>query len=283
MTITEPGIYDGVDEIAYHSDRAIDPAFGPSLSASGAKTLIHSSAERYAYEREHGSVGSKTMDMGTLVHTIVLRSHDERIVVQPYDSLRSKPAQEWAAAREAEGRIIVTHKQVRQAIAVAKAIRSHPLAGAIFSTGRPEVTLYWREEVEHLDGSSSVITCRARVDWLRDEALVDLKTVSRYGSSEPRTFGRQAASLDYPMSAAHYSDGWHALTGVALPFVTVTVELEPPYFITVGTYHAADLDAGRARMARAKTEFATREASGQWADEPQVVTIPVPEWYAATA
>lgn len=275
MTITAPGIYDDVPELAYHGDRNLAPHLGRSLSASGAKTLLHS-PERFAYEREHGRPGSDSMDFGTLVHALVLRSHDERIVVSPFDSMRTNAAKEFAAKAEAGRRIVYSAKDVRKAIAVAKAVRAHPLAGAIFSQGRPEVSLYW------LDPETG-ITCRGRLDWVRDNALVDLKTVGRYGGAEPSTFGRQSANLDYPMSAAHYTDGWEVLTGERLPFVTVTVEIEPPHFITVGVYDDSDLDAGRRRMAEAKAEFARRESSGEWADEPAVITFPIPAWYSRSA
>ncbi|NUS54772.1 MAG: hypothetical protein HOV66_07900, partial [Streptomycetaceae bacterium] len=117
MTLTV-GIHDDIPELEYHAD--------PALSASGAKTLLHSPA-RFAWERENGTRSSDAMDLGTLVHTLVLGSHDRRIVVSPFDSMRTKAAHEWAAQMEAEHRIVVSHKQVRQAIAVAKAVKAHPL------------------------------------------------------------------------------------------------------------------------------------------------------------
>lgn len=263
MTLTV-GIHDDVPELDYHAD--------PALSASGAKTLLHSPA-RFAWERENGTKASDAMDLGTLVHTLVLRSRDKRLVVCPFDSMRTKAAQEWAEQMAAERRIVVTHKQVRQAIAIAKAVRAHPLAGAIFTDGRPEVTLVW-------DDPETGVRMRGRIDWLRANAIVDLKTVGRYGGSELGMFGRQAANLDYPMSAANYVAGVAALTGETLPFITVTVEVEPPYFITVGVYDEADLLEGHGRMREAIEEFARRSESGVWIDPPQIETIPIPGWYA---
>jgi len=257
------GIHDDIPELDYHADDA--------LSASGAKTLLHSPA-RFAWERENGSKSSDAMDLGTLVHTLVLRSRDKRIVVSPHDSMRSKAAQEWAEQMAAERRIVVTHKQVRQAIAITKAVRAHPLAGAILSEGRPEVTLRW-------DDPETGVPVRGRIDWLRPNAIVDLKTVSRYGGSELETFGRQAASLDYPMSAANYVAGYAALTGETLPFITVTVEVEAPHFITVSQYDETDLLAGHERMRAAIAEYAKRSESGQWVDPPEIETVPVPAWY----
>ena len=272
--ITEPGVYDHIPELAYHHDTLLAPHLGHSLSASGAKTLLASPA-RFAYEREHGRPGTAAMDFGTLVHALVLRSHDERIVVSPHETQRTNAAKEFTAQAEAEGRIVVSAKDVRRAIAVAKAVRAHPLAGAILTDGRPEVSLYWLSE----EG----VTCRARIDWLHPKAIVDLKTVSRYGGSELDTFGRQAASLDYPLSAAHYREGWHALTGEWLDFLTITVETEAPHFVQVTRYSEADLAAGSERMRRARQEFAERESSGVWVDPPEIHTLPVPAWYARSA
>ena len=122
--------------------------------------------------------------------------------------------------------------------------------------------------------------CRGRVDWVRSNAIVDLKTAGRPGGSELDEFGRQAANLNYPLAAAHYADGWEALTGEALPFLTVTVETEEPHFVTVSQYDPDDLDAGRTRMEQAKAEFARRTLSGQWEDPPAIHTLSLPGWYA---
>jgi len=269
--ITEPGVYDGIDEITYHADNDLAPELGRSLSASGAKTLLHSPT-RFAYEREHGRPPKDEFDMGTVVHALVLRSGDRRIRVIPADNWRTKVAQEAKADAHENGLVPVLAKDVRKAIAIAKHVRSHPIAHDILAVGRPEVTLYW------IDPATG-ITCRARIDWVHPEAIVDVKTVGRYGGADPDTFGRQAANLDYPLSAAHYVDGWEHLTGQALPFITIAVELEPPHVVTVGYYLPADLDAGRERMARARAIYAERESSGVWTDPPEVVAIPIPLWY----
>lgn len=273
--IAAPGIYDGIDEVRYHADDDLAPKLGRSLSASGAKTLLYS-PERFAWEREHGRPAKDAYDMGSLVHAVVLRSHDSRIRVVAAGDWRTKAAQQAKADAHAAGLIPVLAKDVRLAIHIARVVRAHPLAGAVLRDGRPEVSIYWRDE-------ATGITCRGRIDYVHPKALVDLKTVASYGLAEPERFGRQAANLNYPLAAAHYVDGWHALTGDLLPFVTVTVELDPPHFITVSQYHPDDLNAGRKRMAAAKAEFAERESSGVWAEPPEIVTLPVPGWYAATA
>lgn len=274
ITIDRPGVYEGVPEDQYHADRGLAAELGRSLSQSGAKTLLES-PERFAWERDHGRPPKDAFDLGSLAHALILRSGDNRIcVIDAYD-WRTKAAQEARKAAYAAGLIPVHRADLLQASRIAAAVRRHPLAGSIFAKGRPEVTLYWVDE-------ETGITCRARVDWVRDNALVDLKT-TRYGGSTPPAFGKSAASYDYPMQAAHYSDGYEALTGEALPFVTVVVEVDPPYLISVGQYTAEDVETGRERMRRAKATFAERESSGAWADAPQIVTFPIPGWYASRA
>lgn len=278
--ITEPGIYDGVPELDYHSDRAV--TFGPTLSASGAKTLRRS-PRRFAWEREHGRPPKDAFDLGGLVHALVLKSGDERIRVLDVYDWRTKAAQESRKEMRAAGLTPVNRADLRQAAKIAAAVRRHPLAGAILAKGRPEVTMYWPSEVTLDDGTTHVVMCRGRIDWLRDDAIVDLKTYGKASGAEPDSLAKEAASYDYPMPAAHYSDGYEALTGTALPFLTITVETEEPYFITVTQYSPDDLETGRDRIEQAKAEFARRTLSGEWDDPPTIHTLTLPPWYAYSA
>lgn len=273
--ITHPGIYAGIDETVYHADSDLAPELGRSLSQSGAKTLLASPA-RFAWERDHGRPPKDAYDLGTLVHALVLRSRDDRIRVIDARDWKTKRAQEARDEARAAGMVPVLRSQLLDASRVARAVRRHPLAGAMFRGGRAEVSLYWIDD-------ETGVTCRGRIDYVHPGGLVDLKTTT-YGRGDLDVFGRSAASYDYPMQAAVYSDGWEALTGVRLPFVTVVVEVDPPYMITVGQYDDEDLDAGRARWRTALSVYAERESSGVW-DDPltDIPTIPVPAWYARSA
>lgn len=273
--ISQSGIYAGIDETVYHADSDLAPELGRSLSQSGAKTLLASPA-RFAWERDHGRPPKDAYDIGTLVHALVLRSRDDRIRVIDARDWKTKRAQEARDEARAGGMVPVLRSQLLDASRVARAVRRHPLAGAMFRGGRAEVSLYWIDD-------ETGVTCRGRVDYVHPGGLVDLKTTT-YGRGDLDVFGRSAASYDYPMQAAVYSDGWEALTGVRLPFVTVVVEVDPPYMITVGQYDDDDLDAGRARWRTALSVYAERESSGVW-DDPltDIPTIPVPAWYARSA
>lgn len=276
-TVTAPGIFYDLDETAYHADTSLAPELGRSLSQSGAKTLLHS-PRRFAFERDHGRPPKDSFDLGGLAHELVLRGGDNRIrVIDAYD-WRTKAAQQAKKDAHAGRLTPVNRADLLAASKIAHAVRRDPLAGAIFSEGRPEVSLYWIDD-------ETGITCRARLDWLRHgtskDCLVDLKTAA-YGRGTEDAFGKSAASYDYPMQAAHYIDGWRALTGEDLPFLTVTVETEAPHFVTVGYYQPEDIEAGRERMRAARLEYAERESSGRWADAPEIVPFELPGWYGRT-
>lgn len=277
-TVTGQGVYRRLPETTYHADSDLAPELGRSLSQSGAKTLLSSPA-RFAWERERGRPSKDAYDLGTLAHALILGSGDDRLVVVDAYDWRTKAAQAAKAEAYAAGKVPVHRGDLLAASRIARAVRRHPLARAVLASGEPEVSFYW------IDAQTGV-TCRARVDWLvPGKALVDVKTVGRYGGADPAAFGRQCATLDYPMQAAHYVDGWEAVTGELLPFVHLIVETEPPHFVTVGQLPDHVIEAGRAKMRGALTEYAERESAGDWPefDYPtEIVDIPVPGWYGRT-
>ncbi|HEY1179866.1 MAG TPA: PD-(D/E)XK nuclease-like domain-containing protein, partial [Phytomonospora sp.] len=108
--------------------------------------------------------------------------------------------------------------------------------------------------------------------------LVDLKSAA-YGRGTPDAFGKSAAAYDYPMQAWWYRHVYQLITGRLLPFYTITVETQAPYFVTVGEYSAADLAVGEERARAAIAEYAERESSGNWAPNPVIHTFDLPGWY----
>ena len=71
MIITKPGIYD-IPEDEYHRD-CVPAELGGSLSSSGAKLLLPPNCPAiFDYQRRHGKRPSKAMELGTVVHGMVL-------------------------------------------------------------------------------------------------------------------------------------------------------------------------------------------------------------------
>lgn len=271
--ISEPGLYDGIDEQDYHADRILAPELGRSLSQSGAKTLRRS-ARRFVHERSAGRPDKDAFDLGGTVHSLALRSKDSRIrVIDAYD-WKTKAAQQAKAAARAQRLTAIHRGQLLQAAKVARAVRRDELAGAILSEGRPEVTAY------AIDPETGV-TLRARFDWLREgtahDCLVDLKTAD-YGRGTEDVFGSSAASYDYPIQAWWYRYVYFLITGRWLPFYTITVETDPPHFVTVGQYDPADLAIGEDRAREAIAAYAEGE-SNDWPHEQLITTFTLPGYY----
>lgn len=271
-TITEPGVYD-IAEQDYHGDRHLAPTLGRSLSVSGAKTLLTDPA-RFLWERDNGRPPKDVFDEGTVAHELILHGGDARIrVIDAYD-WKTKAAQEAKKAAHAARLVPVHRGTLLNASRVARAVRRNPLAAGILSTGEPEKSMFWVDP-------ETGITCRGRMDWVRDNALVDVKTAA-YGKATPSAFAKEAANFDYPMQAAHYADGWEVLTGKRVPFLFLVVEKEPPYMVRVHQLSEYDLEAGRERIRQARRLFAQYESDGYPDDSTDIHTLTLPAWYGRT-
>jgi hypothetical protein len=266
VLVRKPGFYD-LDEDTYHRDDALTKRLGRSLSASGAKTLLKSPA-RFEYERRHPKASTESMDVGSVAHHLILHRGGRLVVVDAYDW--RKPAnQQLRDNGRAQGVVVVHRGQLRAAAAMARAVRRHELAGAILSQGKPEQSAYWIDK-------ATGVTLRARIDWLRDDAIVDVKTTA---DASPEAFAKSCANYGYRESAAHYRAAVHALTGRWLPFVLIAVETAPPHLVAVYRFDADDLAWGAARMRTAIDAYAEHESAGVWPGySPEIEVLSMPRW-----
>lgn len=269
LVITEPGLYD-VPEQTYHADTSLAPELGRSLSVSGAKKLVPpSTPAHFKHQRDHGRPPKDAFDVGTLAHELILRGGDKRIrVVDCYD-WRSKASQEAKKAAHAEGLVPVHRGDLLEASRLAASVRRHRLASAILSQGKPEVSFYW------IDAETG-ITCRGRVDWLRDNAIVDMKTTK---DASPRGFAKDAANYRYDMQADYYTDGIEAVTGQRLPFLFLCVENTAPYLVAVYQLDEDAMARGARDNAEARRLYAQCESANEWPGySPEIETLHLPRW-----
>ena len=117
-TITEPGIFHGMPETTYRNPATIAATLGRALSPSSAKTIL-TNPERYAWERDHGRAPKTAYDEGSLIHALVLRSHDNRIRVVDATDWRTKQSQAARDDAHTAGFIPVHRGQLRDAARVA--------------------------------------------------------------------------------------------------------------------------------------------------------------------
>ena len=270
MKVTEPGVYT-MDAETYHAD----PCPAPSLSSSGARKLLKHCPARYWYDRQNPPEPSGAFVLGSAAHEWLLEGETwpQRHVVLPEDhDNRTKDGRARVEAIKAAGKRPVTADQWTAIRDMKAALDAHPFAGAAFRNGRPELSLFWRDD-------RFGIWCRARPDWLPNAGTIvaDYKTCV---SAHPDDLRKAIANHGYDQQADWYMRGIKALGLMTHPtFVFVFQEKAPPYLVTVVTLEEAALLAGGMKNERAAAIFAKCLRTGQWpgyADD--VVCLDLPEW-----
>jgi len=272
VAVTEPGVYE-MDDEAYHRD----PVPGGSLSASGVKLLLPKSCPaKFRYAQDHPRPPKREFDLGHAVHRLVLGVGAELVPID-YETYRGLNARELRDGAYAKGLVPLLRHEYELAQEVAKAVLSDPLAGALFSRGKPEQSLFWVDD-------ETGVWRRSRLDWLPDAnswngrvVIPDLKTADH---ADPESFGRALHNYGYASQAAFYVDGVLAL-GLAedAAFVFVVVEKEPPYLVSFYEPDAEALRIGRERNRRALAIYRDCREAGMWPGyTTDVEQISLPRW-----
>ena len=273
VEITEPGVYEGLPEAAYHAD----PVPAGSLSASGAKVLLPPGCPAMFLHRLTHPRISDSLDLGSAAHTLVLGTGWPIGVVDAEDWRTKKAQTERKEIRDA-GQIPLLRPQYDQVTAMADALLAHPIARVLLRPegGLPEASLFWTDQ-------RTGIMRRARLDWLPRPSsgrliLVDYKTSV---SADPARFGQFAADYGYHIQEAWYLDAAEALElGDDPALVFVVQEKTPPYLVSVVQLDAAATRIGRALGRKAIDIYQRCVESGEWpgyADD--VVLASLPPWY----
>lgn len=274
VAISEPGVYDDLDELAYHAD----PVPDGSLSRSGARKLLPpNTPAQFKYELENTPPTRAVFEEGKAAHRLVLGVGAE-LVKLPYDSMRTNAAKAFHEEATARGAICLKEASWEMVHAMAKALREHPIAAALLDPerGRPEQSLFWRDE-------PTGVTLRARLDWLPVPApsgrliIPDYKTAA---SASPDEFARKAPDFGYDMQDPWYSDGVRAL-GLAedIAFVFIVQSKTPPYPVSVIQLSDGDRAIGRGRNRRAIDLYAECKSTGHWPGYDDVTVVDLPAWY----
>lgn len=267
-----PGIYD-IPAHVYHADRT-------SLSSSGARKLLPPSCPaKFRYEQDHPPARKKELDFGTAVHTYVLGSGPELAVVHEAD-WRSKHAQTQKISAIREDKVPLLLSEFEQVKEMARILREHPVAGALFAegAGEAEKSLYW---VDRETG----VTCRARPDWIPNNGggrlvLPDLKTTV---AADDESVSKHLHNYGYHQQAAWYLEGARALGlgGRDATFVLVFQEKTPPYLVRTFQIDLTALQIAAAKNRRARHIFADCTASGVWpgySDDTRTDFASLPPW-----
>lgn len=268
----ETGVFPLTDEQYFAPELA-----RATLSASGAKVLLKPGGPaRFHHQRETGTVEIKReFDLGHAVHTLVLGSGPEPV---PYagagadpEAWRSNADKAAVAVIRAEGKVPMRPSDFEAATAMAVAVRKHPIAAKLFSRGEPERALIWQDP-------ATGVMCRSKVDWLRPDGMVDLKTTP---SAAPDALSKSVHNFSYYLQAAFYLRGHRAHYAGADPFFGfVAVEVDAPHLVRACQLSDRALAYGDRKVSEALEIFRDCTASGVWPGYPldEITEIDLPAY-----
>ena len=218
---------------------------------------------------------SKAMLLGTMAHLAVLEPQklDTAFVEKPEGiDFRTKLGKEW---RDSVGSMPVLDQDEARAVrGIRDSIAANKAARELLAETQSEVALFG----EHRTG----LHIKGRVDALKvvddlECVICDVKTTS--AGADYNTFSRQAASLNYHVSAAWYC---HLCGLNGLPparFYWIAVETSAPYAVAVYEIAPDALELGASLMSDALGLIAECEDAGVWPGyAPEVQSLNLPAW-----
>ncbi|MTJ81762.1 MAG: hypothetical protein F8N37_12190 [Telmatospirillum sp.] len=275
LIITTPGIYD-IPLDLYHAD----PCETPSLSASGMVDIVDDCPARFFYksrrlnpkaERET----TKDMSVSSAAHAWILQGDKfaETIAVMPPElDLRSNAGKAFAAQAEGESKTLIRAHEFEQIKAMREAILRSELARLALSAGKPEQSLFWKDE-------ETGVWLRCRPDWL-PTALRIIPDFKAMRSCIPADVQRVIREYGYHIQAAHYLAGIEAVTGHRPEnFVFVVQEKTAPYLVSLVAPDDISLWYGGQLARRAIRIFSDCLCKGIWpGHDGQVCVVGLPGW-----
>ncbi len=263
-----PGVYDQLPAEDYHAD--------PALSASGMKTLLDPGCPAlYRYERDNPQPPKAIFDFGHAAHRLVL-GDGAKLRVLDYDDWKTKAAQQAKKEAREEGAVPMLPHEMDKARAMAAAVRAHPLAGALFRGGRPEVSLFFKDAATGVD-------LRARLDWLDTDRpgraiMTDYKTIGT--GVDLDHIERAIYDYGYQVSGVQYAAAAQALGVAGEDAVTTLVfqSKDPPFLVRVVQLPFDAIKVGRAKRRAAIELFKQCTDSGRWPGYDEVAYAGLPPW-----
>jgi hypothetical protein len=265
--ITKPGAYPDIPMEAYH--RAANLLPGPSLSSSGAKTILSQSPFHYWADSPMNPDRAEESSaphfaVGKAAHDLLLLGGDwadaYHVLPEGFSFSKTKAMADDIAAAEAAreaGKTLIKHDDMQLVVRIAARITSIPAARNALANGVPEMTLAWQD-------SETGVWLRARPDFLpfsvirgaQVRAVSDLKFMAPTYCS-PAGFSRAIASFGYHQSCAFYAEGIKAIYGEEpTNWLFIVVEKDEPHCVSLYELPHADLERGRHQNRKAITRFA---------------------------
>lgn len=265
--ITAPGAYEDIPNGAYH-DVELCPEH--SIHGSGLVTIEEKSCEKYWRTSIHNPnrkppKPKSHFALGHLLHDILLYGG---MVPAEYhivpDGFSPHHHHKWAdempeyeAALQA-GREILQQAEYERAFAMAEACDRHPLATALLTAGKPEITVAAQDPK-----TKRWIMTRPDILPTTMEIIPDVKSVA---SIHPDDYEKAATRWGYWQWAANCLDILDIVFGEAKrQFVHIAIEKEgPPHQVEIFALDDGDIHEARMLNRRALDLFDRCLTTGEW-------------------
>jgi hypothetical protein len=255
------GVYAGMPMSIYHAD--------PAISKSGLSDFAQSPAH-YIGRREEPEKKSKSMDLGSLVHSMILEpDKKDAYVVAPKINKNTKEYKAWAAAHS--GNLIVDQETYQDAQRMAANVAAHPAASILTTGGQSEVGVFWTDPERN-------IRIKVRPDHLPGGTVVtDLKTTR---DASEAMFGTQSFNLKYHWSAALTLRVLSRVTGQAFTdYYLVAVENSAPFAVAVYLFDAIQVRLAAEQIDKQLDLYAKCYHAKNWPGYPEIVQpVKWPRW-----
>lgn len=267
--LVRAGVY-RISNEAYHS--------GPGISKSGLDRIDQSPLHYWARHLDPDRAPDKetpTLLVGRALHCLALEPEvfSKEFVQAPDFDRRTKKGKEAEAEFLAahQGLSLLTAAQMGRVNRMAEALHGHPTASTLLTGGLREHSLYWRDE-------ETDVLCRVRPDYLRADAIVDLKTTA---SASMKDFSKSVANYRYHVQNGFYNEGVRRVLGSTPDtFIFIAVESDAPYAVNCFVLDEDARRQGRLEFRDNLRTYAECLRNDRWPGYGAGITqLSLPGWY----
>lgn len=283
MNGLDPAIFDGkttlvLDDIPNETYHATHWA----VSSSMLKTLVTQTPAhywaKYLDPDRDPPAQKEEWSLGSLFHSLVLEPDRDPardfILYEPVDRRTKVGKAKWAELmEEVEGssKQLLSTEGWETAHSMALAARKTPLIDRMFSGGKAEVTIIWRDP-----GTGLIL--KARPDYIMPmKAIADLKSCI---SAAPEDVAKAIYNWRYDIQNVHYIEGYEAAIGEPPQgFAFAFMEKSKPYAAAPYVLDGETLQLAKRAWLKALELLLRCMEQSQWPGYPEEITVVgAPEW-----
>lgn len=242
---------------------------------------MHYSPAHYRHEvlNKEADEDTDARKMGRVVSLACFEPERFRSRIAVWDGGR-RAGRDWEAFVERnKGLELLTETEYARCQAIQAAVRGNATAMKYLGRGVGEATMLWKHLSPPMGAVAGYqVTCKARVDWIAPNALVDLKCTRVKG---PSNFARTVFHEDYRYHAqgAFYVDGFQRITGDRRPYVLIAVESQAPHVVQAYVLPELGLRLGREHYRTLLDRLAHCRSTGDWGGYSDAeLELEVPHW-----